>query len=176
MTDTQTRRYLVNHILFETKFPLTFGLKPLEDESLTSVLLPEVTLKSILSNDNLNQIKDERIESAVSQLEALQDRILHALLFEDDISRSVFVKKFQTFVKESVTSSSRSQMSHQLAANLCPAIASLFQRVTFVIRSHLMDAISFIGVTYFADINNGSDGTRLGGSASHLHKQNKDLL
>lgn len=176
MTETQTRRYLVNHILFESKFQSILGLKSLEDESLTSVLFADMTVESFIKEDNLNNIKDQGIESAAKEVECLQDKILYALLFEDDISRTTFVKKLENFVKESATPCSRSQVSHQLVASLHPVIFSLFQRLTHVIRSHLKDAISFIGATYFADISNANDNSRLGGMASYLQKQNKDHL
>lgn len=177
MTHTQTRRYLLNHILFESKFLLILDIKSIEDNTLISLLFEDITIETILKEENIRQSKNIDIESAISEVESIQDMILSAILFQDDTSRTTFVTKFESFVRETVISSSRSQMSHHIVANLCPVVLSVFQRLTFLIRNHFKDAISLIGITYFVDIETSSnDSTRIGGTASYLKKQNKDEL
>ena len=176
ITDTKTRRYLIKNILFESKFLLILDIKSLEDDSLTSLLFKDINIEKVLKEVQINQMKDNGVELAINEVEALHDIILSTLLFQDDISRTTFVAKFESFVKETVVSNSRSQISHHIVANLSPVVLSVFQRLTYLIRNHFKDAINFIGVTYFVDIGTNNDSTRIGGTASYLHKQNKDEL
>jgi len=152
-------------------------IKSLEDEYLTSQLFSNITIETVLNGENIENIQNSSVESAISEVEALQDMILNTLLLQDDLSRAIFVSKFDTFVKETVFSNIRSQIAHQIIPNLCPVVLSMFQRLTSLIRNHYKDAVNLIGVTYFIDNESVSnDSTRVGGSASYLQKQNQSEL
>jgi len=130
-----------------------------------------------MNGKEIENMRNDSIESAIEELEALQDLILSNLLFVDDLSRITFVNKLDAFVRETVVSNSRSQIAHQMIPNLCQVVLSLFQRLTSLIRNRYKDAVNLISVTYFIDNESISkDITRIGGTASYLLKQNQNEL
>jgi hypothetical protein len=130
-----------------------------------------------MNGKNIENMRNDSIESAIGELEALQDLVLSNLLFVDDLSRITFVNKLDAFVRETVVSNSRSQIAHQMIPNLSSVVLSLLQRLTSLIRNRYKDAVNLISVTYFIDNESISkDITRIGGTASYLLKQNQNEL
>ncbi|KAI1287430.1 putative E3 ubiquitin-protein ligase [Halotydeus destructor] len=176
-----TRNYLLKHILFDkVKFPLILDIKPVIDEEvLQKALFPALTPSTLLAPNSGRCLKNEAIESAVSEVESLHQMILDTLIFQDEMCRIIFLSKFDLFVKENNNSNPirlSTTASPQLNASL-PVILSFFHRLTSLIRIQYENMINVLPVSFFVESSCVSnDVTRIGGLVTHLVKSyEKDL-
>ncbi|KAL6259247.1 hypothetical protein P5V15_009166 [Pogonomyrmex californicus] len=180
---TVTRQYFLQHLLFDrVRFANFVHVKPLDEGGLTGVVekvwweTKPLDL-SIEANKASYLYACERIKAAISEVEALQVKLLVTLLNNTDgtpkrpTSRTIFLRKFKRFVQENLISSRT-----PLPITLC-----CFHRLLVAFRilwdTEIGTSPVYIPCRAFYDASiNYSGIDRLGGVITHLNKTFKNEL
>ncbi|XP_011648350.1 E3 ubiquitin-protein ligase RNF123-like [Pogonomyrmex barbatus] len=180
---TVTRQYFLQHLLFDrVRFANFVHVKPLDEGGLTDVVekvwweTKPLDL-SIEANKASYLYACERIKAAISEVEALQVKLLVTLLNNTDgtpkrpTSRTIFLRKFKRFVQENLISSRT-----PLPITLC-----CFHRLLVAFRilwdTEIGTSPVYIPCRAFYDASiNYSGIDRLGGVITHLNKTFKNEL
>lgn len=176
---SKTRNFLLKGILFEkSKFPHLLDIKSVnEPDWLKGEIFPDHILHPDHgpSTATAKGIKSCEIETAISEVEGMQAMILDTLIFQDEVSRLMFIAKFDQFLKDNCPHPLISQVRIPGAASNAsplPVTSSVFHRLVNLIRIQYQDMVSMIPIEFFLDPCHGvpMDQLRIGGVMSHLCK------
>ncbi|XP_063226205.1 E3 ubiquitin-protein ligase RNF123 isoform X2 [Bacillus rossius redtenbacheri] len=176
---TATRRYLLEHILFDRiRF---LHVKPLDDRSLQEVV-KDPWWDTQGEDPNVEANKEAylaaccKIKDAIATLEELQVELLITLLDNTDgtptrpSSRIIFLSKFRAFLHENILSQIQLPIALCFFFRLLVTFRELWQR-------EMLGQPVVIPARYFYDGSINYDGIdRLGGVVSHLNKTLREDL
>ncbi|XP_018354087.1 PREDICTED: E3 ubiquitin-protein ligase RNF123 [Trachymyrmex septentrionalis] len=180
---TVTRQYFLQYLLFDrVRFANFVHVKPLDEGGLTNVVEKvwwetNPLDSSIEANKTSYLYACERIKAAISEVEALQVKLLVILLNNTDgtakrpTSRAIFLKKFKRFVQENLISNRT-----PLPITLC-----CFHRLLVAFRilwdTEIGTSPVYIPCRAFYDASIDYSGIdRLGGVITHLNKTFRNEL
>ncbi|KYN31177.1 hypothetical protein ALC56_14445 [Trachymyrmex septentrionalis] len=193
---TVTRQYFLQYLLFDrVRFANFVHVKPLDEGGLTNVVEKvwwetNPLDSSIEANKTSYLYACERIKAAISEVEALQVKLLVILLNNTDgtakrpTSRAIFLKKFKRFVQENLISNRVSTLHICILPILqtpLPITLCCFHRLLVAFRilwdTEIGTSPVYIPCRAFYDASIDYSGIdRLGGVITHLNKTFRNEL